>query len=83
MKNQDIEFNKEGYYEKDLLLDSYGVVHCNSDEAVQINEKAIVRKRENSYNKEYLVNKNMISKNIQTSGLSLEDLFIFMVRGDK
>ena len=34
-----------------------------------------VRKKENSYGKEYLINKNKLSQQINTSSLSLEELF--------
>lgn len=68
------------YSGKDELLDTYGVVFSNVDEKINIDEKAIIKTRKSSYNVEYLVNKKLVSKDINVHSIDLEDLFIFLVK---
>ena len=71
------------YEEKDELLNNYGILHYTDDDEISVDEKAVIRRRETSYNTELLVDKRMIDSDIHISPISLEELFVFMVKEDK
>lgn len=70
------------FEEKDELLNNYGVVHYAGDD-VKVNEEAVIKKKETSYSVEVLVDKRKINCDVHVSPISLEELFVFMVKEDK
>ena len=67
--------------EKDELLARHAMVHCTAEEAALLPGDAIVYKKENPYGAEVVALRGKISGDIKTSPISIEELFVFMVKG--
>ncbi len=66
--------------EKDRLLGEYGIIHCTAEQLSELDPKAIKHKKETPYGVEAIVLRDNIPSNIKISPISIEELFIFMVR---
>ena len=66
--------------EKDQLLSEYGLVHCTAEELQSIPSCAIKCKKENPYGVELMVQRSAIPSNVNVSPISIEELFVFMVK---
>ena len=66
--------------EKDVLLSEYGVVHCTSEQLESFPEHAVMHKKENPYGVEAIVLRNGVPNGISISPVSIEELFVFMVK---
>lgn len=66
--------------EKDRLLEEYGMAHCTSEQIAALIPEAIIGKRESAYSVEALVKRSMVPSGWEVSPVSLEELFVFMVR---
>lgn len=69
--------------EKDQLLAEYGLVHCTADELQSFPVDAIKYKKENPYGVEAMVLRNALPSGISVSPISIEELFVFMVKEAK
>ncbi len=69
--------------EKDQLLAEYGLIHCTAEELQKLPAEAIKQKRENPYGVEAMVLRSAIPANINVSPISIEELFVFMVKEAK
>ena len=69
--------------EKDLLLAEYGVVHCTAEQLKGISENAVKHKKESPYGVEALVLRNEVPAGIDISPVSIEELFVYMVKEAK
>ena len=69
--------------EKDLLLSEYGVVHCTAEQLNGIPENAVKHKKESPYGVEALVLRNDVPAGIDISPVSIEELFVYMVKEAK
>ncbi len=69
--------------EKDHLLSQYGLIHCTSDVLKTLPAEAIRHKKENPYGVEAMVLRNAIPDSIPVSPISIEELFVFMVKEEK
>lgn len=69
--------------EKDMLMDEYGLLKCSKQELENIPRSAIERVRENQFGVEALVKRSKISRKFSTDKASLEDIMLFMIRGNK
>ena len=68
------------YEEKDRLLGEYGIIHCTAEQLSELDSKAIKHKKETPYGVEAIVLRDNIPSNIKISPISIEELFIFMVK---
>ena len=69
--------------EKDLLLDRYGILKCGRDQFANIPEEAVHGKRVGTYGVEALVEREFMPRDAVIDRASLEDIILFMVKGDK
>ena len=69
--------------EKDQLLAEYGLVHCTADELQSLPSDAVRYKKENAYGVEAVVVRNVVPADIRVSPISIEELFVFMVKEAK
>lgn len=69
--------------EKDRLLEWYGVIHCTAEDLENINPDAVIGKRETQYGIEAVVERRAVPADIEISPVSIEDLFVFIVKGEK
>lgn len=66
--------------EKDRLYEQYGILHCDAAMLARLQPDAIVGKRVSAYGVEALVKKNAAPAGCTLSPISIEELFIFMVK---
>lgn len=69
--------------EKDRLLEEYCVVRGESGMLSSIDPKAIINKKITSYSEEAIVLRSATPKNAAASPVSIEELFIYMVKGER
>lgn len=69
--------------EKDRLLEWYGVIRCTADDLERINPEAIIGKRESPYGVEAVVERRAVPAEMEISPVGIEDLFVFIVKGEK
>ena len=66
--------------EKDLLLAEYGLIHGTVDELKALPTDAVKYKRENTYGVEAMVLRNAVPSGVRISPITIEELFVFMVK---
>lgn len=69
--------------EKDQLLAEYGLIHCTAEELHHLPVEAITHKKENPYGVEAMVLRSAVPANVNVSPISIEELFVFMVKEAK
>ena len=69
--------------EKDRLLDEYGLIHCTSEEVRNLPPDVVRHTKENAYGAEAVVRRNAVPAGIPVSPISIEELFVYMVKEEK
>ena len=72
---------------RDEILDNYGILKCNLDEFTKIDKSDYMAYKKNKYNYEILVSdKEKVGKkykNMVVDKITLEELMVIMIKGDK
>ena len=71
------------YEEKDRLLAEYGLIHCTPQQLQALPQGAVIRQKVNPYGVEAMVLRGAVPADITVSPISIEELFVFMVKGEK
>ena len=66
--------------EKDQLLSEFGLIHCTAGELQELPPRAVRYKKETPYGVEAMVQKSAMPRGAKISPISIEELFIFMVK---
>ncbi len=66
--------------EKDALLSKYGIVHCTPDQLAVLDITSIKHTKVTPYGIEVIVLRENISEDFNVSPISIEELFLFMVK---
>lgn len=69
--------------EKDQLIADHGLLHCIAQELQLLPDDAIKYKKENPYGVEAVVLRNAVPAGFTVSPISIEELFVFMVKEEK
>ncbi len=69
--------------EKDILLAEYGIIHCTSEQLKELDSEAIKYKKETPYGAEAMVLRHAVPSGMNISPISIEELFLFMVKEAK
>ncbi len=69
--------------EKDLILEKYAILKLSQEKLDDIPKDAIIRKRETKFGAEILVHKDKINSSFIVEKISLEDIIVFMARGQR
>ena len=69
--------------EKDRLREEYGVVRCSSAELQNIDPAAVIGKRESPYGVEAVVQRAALKRGTACGLVDIEQLFVFMVKGER
>lgn len=67
--------------EKDRLLEEYGILHCTQEQIEELDPNAIKHKKETPYGVEAMVLREAMPAHLHVSPISIEELFVFMVKG--
>ena len=66
--------------EKDLLLARYGILHCTSQQFLTLDPRSIRYKKETPYGVQAMVLRDAVPEGLTVSPISIEELFVFMVK---
>jgi len=66
--------------EKDQLLAEYGLIHCSAEDLQKLPAEAIKYKKENPYGIEAMVLRSAVPAGVNIGPISIEELFVFMVK---
>ena len=69
--------------EKDALLDRYGIVSCTHEQLADLPKDAVVSIRANQYGIQALVERSAVSSVFAPEKPTMEDIILFMVKGEK
>lgn len=69
--------------EKDRLLEEYGVVACGRQQLESLPEDAVCGVESSAYATRALVRRELISPSLAVERASIEDIMLFMVKGEK
>ena len=69
--------------EKDELLSEYGIIHCTVEQLSEIDGKVIKYRKETPYGAEVIVPRKDAPDGFKLSPISIEELFVFMVKEAK
>ena len=67
--------------EKDALMEEYGVLHCRKEDFEAIDPAAVVGSSNSVYGMSAVVRRDAVPEGWELSPVSLEDLFVVMVKG--
>ena len=71
------------FEEKDVLLGKYGIVYCTHEQLPLLSPTAVLHRKENPYGAEVLVLREAVPGDWKISPVSIEELFVFMVKEAK
>ena len=71
------------FEEKDVLLGKYGIVYCTHEQLPLLSPAAVLHRKENPYGAEVLILREAVPENWKISPVSIEELFVFMVKEAK
>lgn len=66
--------------EKDVLLSAYGIVRCSALQLASLPKEAVKYKKESPYGVEAIVRRSDVPTGIEVGPVSIEELFVFMVK---
>ena len=69
--------------EKDALTNEYGVLQCSLTEAEQIDPAAVIGRRDTPYGCRLIVRRDAVPVGTALGSVSIEELFIFMVKEEQ
>ena len=69
--------------EKDELLSEYGIIHCTVEQLSELNNEVIRYRKETPYGAEAIVLRKDAPDGFKLSPISIEELFVFMVKEAK
>lgn len=69
--------------EKDRLLEQYGFINTTEEALRELDESAVIGKKVNKWGVEALVDREKIPHLFETKPITIEDLFVFMVKEEK
>lgn len=69
--------------EKDMLLSKYGIAHCSTQQLDKLPKEAVKYSKTTAYGAQALVLRDYVNDDIDVSPISIEELFVLMVKEDK
>lgn len=67
--------------EKDQLLAAYGLIQCTKEQLDTLDAAAVIFRKESPYGVKAMVLRDRIPSRFSVSPISIEELFVFMVKG--
>lgn len=71
------------YEEKDALREQYGILRCTAEQLRELEPSAVLGKKESPYGVEAMVRRDAVPAGFTLGTASIEELFIFMIKGDR
>lgn len=71
------------FEEKDELLCKYGILRCTREQLDAIAPGAVLHRKDSPYGSEALVIRSAVPEGMQIIPISIEELFVYMVKEEK
>lgn len=71
------------YEEKDRLLEKYGMIHCTEEQLKALDPHGIMGVKSSAYGAEAVVERDKMPGGLTVQPVTMEELFIYMVKGAK
>lgn len=71
------------FEEKDELLSEYGIIHCTYEQLAELDRESLKYKKETPYGVEIMMRRADIPDSFKVIPISIEELFVFMVKEAK
>lgn len=68
------------FEEKDKLLEEYALLRCSAEEAEKLDADAVIGRKDTPYGVSVIVRRDRLAEGTQFSPVTLEELFVFMVK---
>lgn len=68
---------------RDVLLDTYGVLHCTADQLAALEPSAVRAKRVGTFGCEALVRRDGVPENWPIEPVNIEQIMLFLTRGEQ
>ncbi|MBE6540909.1 MAG: ABC transporter ATP-binding protein [Ruminococcaceae bacterium] len=69
--------------EKDVLLSEHAIIHCTAEQLSELDKEVVKYKKETPYGAEVIVSRKNVPNDFKLSPVSIEELFVFMVKEAK
>ncbi len=69
--------------EKDELLNEYGIIQCSAEQCSELDERAVKYKKETPYGTTVMVLRKYVPDTFKVNPITIEELFVFMVKEDR
>lgn len=69
--------------EKDLLKDNYCIINCSKKEFNKLNKSTVLGKKETAYGINAIVKRSEITDGVSATTVSIEELFVYMVKEER
>ena len=69
--------------EKDALLEKYGLIHISREQLAELDGAAVKGSKSSPYGVEAVVERSRVPAGMKISPVGLEELFVYMARGDR
>lgn len=69
--------------EKDQLLAEYGMLHCTAAQLEAIDPEAVIYRKSSPYGVQVIVRRQAVPADLPLSPISIEELFVFMVKEER
>lgn len=69
--------------EKDQLLAEYGMLHCGPEQLERIDPAAVIYRKTTPYGAQAIVHRQAVPGTLSLSPISIEELFVFMVKEER
>ncbi len=68
--------------EKDRLKEDYAVINCTEYQLSELNKSAVIGARKTAYGATAVVKRNEIPQGFEKAPVTIEELFVFMIKGE-
>ncbi len=69
--------------EKDKLMAEYGMTYCTGEQLAKLDTGAVKYRRETPFGTEVIVSRENLPDTFEVKPISIEELFLFMVKGER
>ena len=69
--------------EKDELMGEYGIVRCTAEQADTLDPAAVLHRKDSAWGSEAIVRRSAVPEDMAISPITIEELFIYMVKEAK
>ncbi len=69
--------------EKDILLEQYGILQCSEQQLEELDHKSVIGKKLGRYGAQALIKRSAVPKGLTVSPVTIEELFVYMIKEEQ